>query len=108
MPKLIRLYIVSVATGFALAAAFVALLLWFDVARLGSLVANSDIGAIAVALLVVFHGIVFAGVQFGLGVMRAGREDDTPRGGLGAFTFGDSAPVPVPVRVTAKGARRRI
>lgn len=108
MPKLIRLYIVSIAMGFALAALFVALLLWFDVARLGSLVANSDIGAIAVVLLVVFHGIIFAGVQFGLGVMRAGRDNDTPGGGLGAFTTGDAAPVPVPVRAATKGARRRM
>jgi hypothetical protein len=101
MPKLIRLYIVSVATGFALAAVFVALILWLDVARLGSLVANSDIGAIAVVLLVVFHGIIFAGVQFAIGVMRAGREDDTPRGGLGAFTGIDTSPIPVPVRTAA-------
>lgn len=108
MPRLIRLYISSVVTGFALAALFVALILWLDVARLGSLVANSDIGAIAVLLLVVFHGIVFAGVQFGLGVMRAGRDDAGPRGGTGAFTNGDNALVPVPVRVTGKVPRRRI
>lgn len=105
MPKLIRLYIVSVATGFALAGVFVALLLWFDIARLGSLVAASDIGLIAVALLVVFHGIIFAGVQFGIGVMRAGREDEGPRGGHGALLRAE--PVPVRVPAVARPARRR-
>lgn len=69
MPKLIRLYITNVLIGFAIAAAFVAMLLWFNLGNLGSLVANSDAGLLAVFLLWFSNGIVFAGVQFGIAVM---------------------------------------
>ena len=34
MPKLVKLYIKNVALGFAIAAVFVALLLWFNVMNL--------------------------------------------------------------------------
>lgn len=108
MPKLIRLYIVSVAAGFALSGIFVALLLWFDVARLGYLVARSDIGFIAVIMLVIFNGIVFSGVQFSIAVMRLGREGDgSGGGGRRLFTKGYDRGVPVPVTVTAAQRRPR-
>ena len=76
MPKLVRLYIRHVAIGYALSAGFVALLLWFNVANLWHLVNSSDMGLLAVALLVLFNGIVFAGVQFGIVIMRMGADDD--------------------------------
>ena len=44
MPKLIRLYIINVAIGFALAAVFVAMLLWFNIGNLWHLVTHSDKG----------------------------------------------------------------
>ena len=44
MPKLIRLYITQVAIGFGIAAAFVALLLWFNVANLWHLVTHTEQG----------------------------------------------------------------
>ena len=53
MPKLVRLYIQSVALGFLISAAFTGGLLWLDVAGLGHLVMASSIGWIAVAMLVV-------------------------------------------------------
>ncbi|MCM2561409.1 hypothetical protein M8756_06140 [Lutimaribacter sp. EGI FJ00015] len=76
MPKLIRLYIVNVAIGFALAGVFVGLLLYLNVANLWHLVTHSDKGLIAVAVLWLANGIVFAGVQFGIAVMRMKDDDD--------------------------------
>lgn len=82
MPKLIRLYITQVAIGFGIAAAFVALLLWFNVANLWHLVTHTEQGLLAVVILWVANGIVFAGVQFGIAVMRMqDDDDDEPRGG---------------------------
>jgi len=80
MPELVRLYIRSVAIGFAVAGAFTGGLLWLDVAGLGGLVLGSDIGWLAALLLVFFNGIVFAAVQFGLAVM-AMADRDGPEGG---------------------------
>ena len=102
MPKLVKLYLVSVAIGFGLGAVFVAMLLWFDIAGLGRLVLASDSGWIAGLMLWVFNGILFAGAQFGIAVMRLGQDDDhTPRGGR-------LIPIRVPaVAKSRPGARRR-
>lgn len=82
MPKLIRLYITQVAIGFALAGVFVGMLLWFDIANLWHLVTHSDKGVLAVVVLWFANGIVFAGVQFAIAVMRMkDDDDDEPRGG---------------------------
>ena len=98
MPQLVRLYIRQVLIGFALSAVFVALLLWQNVANLGHLVMTSDIGWLAVLMLFVFNGLVFAGVQFSITIMRMA-EDDTPKGG------GRRDPVaePLTVRVASRG-----
>lgn len=95
MPKLVRLYIRSVLIGFAVAALFVAGLLWFNVANLWHLVGGSDKGALAVAVLWFAHGIVFAGVQFGWAVMSMAERPDGPRGGSRV------AVEPAPVRAAA-------
>ena len=81
MPKLIRLYIVNIITGFGLAALMVGAILWFDVAHLRHLVTTSDQGPLALFLLWFSHGIVFAGVQFAIAIMNLA-EDDGPKGGL--------------------------
>lgn len=82
MPKLIRLYITQVAIGFGIAGLFVGMLLWFNVANLWHLVSHSDKGFLAVLILWVANGIVFAGVQFAIAVMRMkDDDDDEPRGG---------------------------
>ncbi|TNC64494.1 hypothetical protein [Rubellimicrobium roseum] len=95
MPHLIRLYIRNVALGFGLALAFVALLIGFDVAGLRHLVLGTEMGWLGGVMLVMFNGIVFAGVQFGVAVMRmAEPEDEGPRGG----TRLPLQAVPVPVR----------
>ncbi len=96
MPKLIRLYITQVAIGFALSAVLVALLMWFNVANLWHLVSTSDVGLLAVFLLWLFNGIVFAGVQFGIAVMNmAEDDDDEPRGGMKIGLMRDPALVRV-------------
>lgn len=97
MPKLVKLYLVSVAAGFVLSAVFVSMLVGFDIAGLGRLVLGSSSGWIAGAMLWVANGIIFAGAQFGIAVMRLAEDrDDTPRGGLRQHLM------PVPVRVEVK------
>ena len=81
MPKLIRVYIKNVLIGFALSAAFVAALLYTNVGNLWHLISTSDMGWIAVLMLFMFNGIVFAGVQFAFVIMRMEQRDGTPKGG---------------------------
>lgn len=95
MPKLVRLYIVNVAFGFVLAAGFVGALVALDVAGIGRLVLHSDMGIVAALMLWVFHGVLFAGVQFGIAVMSLA-EDHSPRGGK-----------LIPIRVEATVQRKR-
>ncbi len=102
MPKLIKLYILHVAIGFAIAAAFVAMLLWFNVMNLWHLISTSDVGLLALFILWFAHGIVFAGVQFGWAVMGLAEK---PNGGSGGKRQRISLePVPVPHRA-GKGRR---
>ncbi|MEM0935009.1 MAG: hypothetical protein AAF646_17845 [Pseudomonadota bacterium] len=100
MPKLVRLYIIQSAIGFAIAAAFVAMLLWFNVANLWHLVTHTDAGPLAAFLLWLFNGIVFSGVQFGISVMRLA---ETPKGRDGGRRdpLPVVAPAPLPVRAEA-------
>jgi hypothetical protein len=99
MPKLIRLYITNVAIGFGVAAAFVAMLLYFNVANLWHLVTHSDKGMLAVLILWISNGIIFAGVQFGIAVMRLKDDDDDDHhGGLRQHVMKrDYATIPVRV-----------
>ena len=76
MPDLIKMYIRQSIIGFALSAVFVALLLYFNVVNLWHLVTHTDVGFLAVFLLWLFNGIVFAGVQFGIAIMLMKSDDD--------------------------------
>lgn len=98
MPKLISLYIRQVLIGFAIAAAFVAMLLWFDVAGLWGLISNDPAGPIAVAMLWISNGIVFAGVQFAIRVMMMAEGSQKPTGGQRIRIFTE----PALVRAEAK------
>ena len=102
MPKLVRLYIIHVLIGFALSAAFVAALLYMNVANLWHLISTSDMGWVAVIMLFMFNGIVFSGVQFAFVIMRLGDDDKTPKGGKRIPVATD---IPVRVEVT-KAAQR--
>lgn len=84
MPRVVRLYMKSAFTGFAVAAAFVALVLWLNVANLGHLVSTSDVALMAVAVFWVLNGIVFSGVQFAWAITAVAEKegpDDTTGGG---------------------------
>ncbi|MEZ5796601.1 MAG: hypothetical protein R3D63_03395 [Paracoccaceae bacterium] len=104
MPRLVRLYIQSVAIGFAVSAVFAAVLIWLDVMGVGRLILASPQGWIAVLMLFVFNGIIFAGVQFGLRIMMMAESDDPPRGGLRQHDLPVADPLPVKV---GAGLRRR-
>jgi hypothetical protein len=95
MPHLIKLYIRQVAIGYAISAAFVALLLVFNVANLWSLISGSPVGWLACLMLWLFNGIVFAGVQFALALPKGhGADDDRGRGSTVPLFLAE----PVPVR----------
>jgi TRAP-type C4-dicarboxylate transport system permease small subunit len=95
MPKLIRLYIVNVAIGFGIALAFVSALVWMDVANLRHLVMETEMGWLAFAMMVMFNGVVFAGVQFGIAVMRLAEPEEPPQGGKRIRVTGELARVPM-------------
>lgn len=99
MPKLVRLYIINIAIGFLLAVIFTALLVGLDIGNLRDLVTTVSGGWLAVLMLVVFHTVLFAGVQFAIAVMRMAEPDDTPRGGLRQHIF---SPAPARVRVDSR------
>lgn len=105
MPDLIRHYIRNVLIGFAIAALFVTGLLVFDVMGLWHLVSTSPQGWIAVLMLFVANGIVFAGVQFAVSILLMAEDEDDggPRGGH-SIRRSDALAVPVPVR---SGVARR-
>ena len=105
MPKLVRLYICSVAFGFGISCAFTAGLICFDVAGLGHLILGSDIGWIAALMMVFFNGIIFGAVQFAYQIMDMA-EDDGKSGGRGVFEA-VAEPVLIPVTESAKPQRRR-
>ncbi len=101
MPELVRMYIRHVVIGFVLACLFTAALLWLNIGNLWHLVRATDVGPLAVMMLVVFNAIVFSGVQFGIAIMGMA-EDDRPTGGTGA-PLADA----LPVRVVAESGGNR-
>ncbi len=100
MPRVVRLYIKSALTGFAVAGAFVALVLWLNVANLGHLVATSDVAVMAVVVFWVLNGIVFSGVQFAWAITAVAAQDDADD------TTGGGPRQPVPVLVAARQRKR--
>ncbi|WP_090059018.1 hypothetical protein [Celeribacter neptunius] len=101
MPKLVKLYITQVLIGFAIAAAFVGALMYFNVANLWHLVTHNEAGIIAVIILWFANGIVFSGVQFAITIMRMAGADDEDQGGKR-----DEIPMtalePIPVKVAER------
>ncbi len=107
MPGLVRLYIRSVAIGFALAALFEGAMIWQDVAGLGHLILGSPKGWIAALMILAFFGTMFSGVQFAIRIMMmAGGEP--PRGGLRQHRhIAPALSRPAPVPATADRRPRR-
>ncbi len=105
-PRLVRLYIRQCLIGFALAAVFVGLLLGFDVAGLRGLILATQGGWMALALLVLFNGLVFAGVQFAITIMRMAHPDDPDAGRRDALPVIPRLQRPDAVRVKVAGPQR--
>lgn len=97
MPHLVQLYIRQVIIGFVISAAFVTLLLALNVVNLWHLVTHVQGGWIAVLMLWVFNGIVFAGVQFAL-ALPSERSDNSDSGRRDAVPLQVAEPALVPVR----------
>lgn len=72
---------------------FVALLLYFNVANLWHLVTHTSGGAVAVIMLFMFNGVVFAGKQFSITIMRMARNDNVGGGKRQPAITGKLAPV---------------
>ncbi|WP_376875029.1 hypothetical protein [Albirhodobacter sp. R86504] len=112
MPKLVSFYIRNVLIGFAAAVVFVGLLLGLNIANLRTLILGSDIGVLAVVMLVVFNTIVFGAVQFGIAIMAMAEDDDESNSG-GGFGGGGRRPAPrmtgemIPVRVAQESRKTR-
>lgn len=99
MPKLIELYIRQVLIGFGLSAVFVGLLLYTNVGNLWHLVTNSNMGIVAVIMLFMANGIIFAGAQFAFTILRmAEDEDDSSGGKRQPEPVLEPALIPIPVR----------
>lgn len=97
MPQLVRFYMRHVLIGFALAAVFTGLLLWFNVGNLWHLVTHTAEGPLAVFLLFFFNGVVFGGVQHAIAVMLLAED-----GGDGGRKAPAPAVVPAPEPVAAR------
>lgn len=81
LPELVKLYIRQVLIGFGIAGVFVGLLVWLNVANLQHLLFNTSGGWLAAFLLFFFNGLVFAGVQFAITIMRMAEPEDKDQGG---------------------------
>jgi hypothetical protein len=106
MSDLFKLFLRSVAIGLCLAAIFVAMILWFDIAGLQSLMLGGAAGLYGLAALWVLNGIVFGAVQFAIAVMGLSDDegdDDDKRGGhpIGRIQEQMIA-IPVPVDSASK------
>ena len=77
---------------------FLGLLLWADVAGLRHLILESSMGWVAAIMMIVMNGVVFAGVQFGIAVMRLAEDPEGPKGGSRAPNVSRL----MPVRITTK------
>lgn len=69
MPRLVQLYLRSIGWGVCLGLIFTLLILWSDAGGLRHLVLRTPGGWLAIALLIVFHALMFSGVQFAIAVM---------------------------------------
>lgn len=98
MPVIVRVYIRSVLIGAALACCFVAVLLALDVAHLRHLILTSDLGWLAVLMMIAFNTIVFGGVQFAISVM--GQAETPPSTGRKKRVLPRAEPVLVPAEAT--------
>ncbi|MCB2111724.1 MAG: hypothetical protein KDD88_11980 [Rhodobacteraceae bacterium] len=105
MPALVRLYIRHVLIGFALSGVFTGLLFWLNVANLWHLVRATQGGTIALVMLLVFNGLVFAGVQFAIAVMRMAEDRGPGGGGRKTPSVAHAQPATLAIRVGVEPRR---
>lgn len=98
MPPIFRFYLGQCLIGFVVAGAFVAAILYFNVANLWHLISTSDIGLMAVIVFWVLNGIVFAGVQTGIAVMMMAEKDDVGDDDDDMPGGGEMQPLLVPIQ----------
>ncbi|MEJ6393996.1 hypothetical protein V8J82_12055 [Gymnodinialimonas sp. 2305UL16-5] len=97
MPNHIKFLLRHAAFGAVLAAAFVAMLLYANVANLWHLVTHTQEGVLATALLWVFCTITFGSAQMGIRIMMLA-DDDADEGDRGNRPNAPQhATVPVPI-----------
>lgn len=80
LPRLVRLFIFHGLVGFAIAAAFTALVLWLNVANIGHLVFTVQGGWLAALVFFMLNGIVFSGAQTAIVVMSLGGDENRGNG----------------------------
>lgn len=101
--KLVSFVVWHSVIGTGAGLAFVALLMWFDVGRLYSLVAASDVGLLALCILAAFFAITFGSVQVGVALMM--KRDWSQGGGKPrpfALTMPKGLQAPIAVRAPAR------
>jgi len=104
MPELIKIILRNAAIGFGIAAIFVTALLISDTGGVGTLVANSESGLLAVALLTFFTGLTFGSAQIGF-VIMSGDWSDKDKGRGQRLKLAPPPllrPVPVPAKIRRK------
>ena len=106
MPELVRLYIRHSLIGFAIAAVFVAGLVYFNVANLQHLLFSSPGGMLGLFLLFFFNGLLFASVQFAIAVMGMAETPDRGSGHAPRIPMADAFG-PEPVRIPVAEPSRR-
>lgn len=99
MPLLVRFLVRHAGIGMGVAGLFVALLVAFDVAHLGTLLADSPDGPLAVSVLTFALGLTFGSVQMGFAVMLMSEKEEPTRGGRRSRL---TRLVPRPVRITTR------
>ena len=104
MPQLLRFLLRHALIGFGLAILFTGSILVLDMAGLGTLVWNSPLGWVAVAVLTFATGLTFGSAQMGIAVMSLGEENG---GGGRALRLPVRRPHLRPVTVRAAAGDRR-
>ena len=78
---------------------FTAILIYFNIGNLQRLVFGSSDGLLGLFLIFFFNGLVFAGVQFAIRIMRMGFEDDDDDDDHGGDGVRHTDPVPIRISV---------